>query len=124
MGAICADPSFALKAFASVVLVCVPGQCPAAQGPLGRIAGLCARGVAVCAGAAAARSGSRMLDGTVDGVLVHAQPWICAAVRCDLMIFFPTMKLQPLQLPKIVGSGRVTYRRALFSCVLPCTSIT
>jgi len=27
----------------------------------------------------------------------------------------PTMKAQPSQLPKIVGSGRVTTRRALFS---------
>jgi hypothetical protein len=30
--------------------------------------------------------------------------------------FLPTMRLQPSQLPKIVGSGRVTSRRALFCC--------
>jgi hypothetical protein len=29
--------------------------------------------------------------------------------------FLPTMKLQPSQLPKIVGSGRAVTRRALFS---------
>jgi hypothetical protein len=32
------------------------------------------------------------------------------------MAFLPTMKLQPSQLPMIVGSGRVAIRRALFSC--------
>jgi hypothetical protein len=32
--------------------------------------------------------------------------------------FLPTMKLQPSQLPMIVGSGRVVIRRALFSCPL------
>lgn len=32
--------------------------------------------------------------------------------------FLPTMKLQLSQLPKIVGSGRVNIRRALFSCLL------
>jgi len=31
--------------------------------------------------------------------------------------FLPTMKFQLSQLPMIVGSGRVTSRRALFSCL-------
>src|SRR6476620_10495500 len=30
--------------------------------------------------------------------------------------FLPTMKFQLLQLPLLVGSGRVSRRRALFSC--------
>src|SRR5262249_20763628 len=33
--------------------------------------------------------------------------------------FLPTMKLQLLQLPLLVGSGRVSCGRALFSCALP-----
>jgi hypothetical protein len=32
--------------------------------------------------------------------------------------FLPTIKFQPSQLPKIVGSGRVDTRRALFSACL------
>ena len=33
--------------------------------------------------------------------------------------FLPTMKLQLLQLPLLVGSGRVSWGRALFSCLSP-----
>ena len=33
--------------------------------------------------------------------------------------FLPTMKFQLLQLPLLVGSGRVSRGRALFSCLTP-----
>lgn len=38
--------------------------------------------------------------------------------------FLPTMRVQPSQLPMIVGSGRVAIRRALFSCARRFPSIT
>src|SRR5882672_5947242 len=37
--------------------------------------------------------------------------------------FLPTMKFQLLQLPLLVGSGRVSCRRALFSCLLPTSRV-
>jgi hypothetical protein len=39
--------------------------------------------------------------------------WMC------VLSFLPTMKFQLLQLPLLVGSGRVSGRRALFSCLSP-----
>ena len=38
-------------------------------------------------------------------------------LRMYVLPFLPTMKFQLLQLPLLVGSGRVSRRRALFSCL-------
>jgi len=56
----------------------------------------------------------------VDKLWINCLLWPCNACMvlvCGLcwFAFLPTMKLQLSQLPKIVGSGRVRHRRALFS---------
>ena len=60
----------------------------------------------------------------VDKLFINAMLLTCndhseAPPRLYAPPFLPTMKFQLLQLPLLVGSGRVSRGRALFSCLTP-----
>jgi hypothetical protein len=53
-------------------------------------------------------------------LLLHCNAPVVRVCGLSQTAFLPTMKLQLSQLPKIVGSGRVRFRRALFSFMRLC----
>ena len=55
----------------------------------------------------------------ISGLLLTCNDLSRAWVRLYAPPFLPTMKFQLLQLPLLVGSGRVSCGRALFSCLRP-----
>ena len=55
----------------------------------------------------------------ISGMLLTCNDPSRALARLYAPPFLPTMKFQLLQLPLLVGSGRVSRGRALFSCLTP-----